>query len=103
MVKRWLKKGLIKVYEYLMGRDKEDKARLFSVVPCEKRGVLGTKPMKLHLNTRKHSFIVRVVNHWNRLFRESVESSFLKKIQNLTRLGPGQRALADPASVKGLD
>lgn len=79
LVKRWLKEGLNNVHEYLMGRDKEDRARLSSVVSSNRRGVLGTKPMKSHLNTRKHIFIVKVVNHWKTLPRESVESSFLKK------------------------
>ena len=32
VVKSWLKGDLINVYEHLMGRDEENRARLFSVV-----------------------------------------------------------------------
>ncbi|KAK4823938.1 hypothetical protein QYF61_008324 [Mycteria americana] len=95
--KRWLKGDLINVHEHLLGRDKEDRARLFSVDRRHQAQI----NMKFHLNTGKHFFTVRAVNHWNRLSREVVPSPFIKKIQNPTRLGPGQCAVADPALSRG--
>lgn len=54
LVKRWLKGDLISVYKYLMGRDEEDRARLFSVVPSERSRGSGHKqiqkiPLKLKI------------------------------------------------------
>ena len=36
------------------------------------------KHKRCHLNTRKHFFIVRVTEHWNRLSKEAVESPSLE-------------------------
>ncbi|KAK4826369.1 hypothetical protein QYF61_007983, partial [Mycteria americana] len=51
------------VYKYLMGRSKEDGARLFSVVPRDRRRCRGCKMKyrKLHFNIRKNFFTVRFV------------------------------------------
>lgn len=48
--------------------------------------------MRFFLNTRKH-FIVHVMEHWNRLPSEVMESPFLKIFKSL---GPRQPALTAP-------
>jgi len=48
------------------------------------------------LSIRKHFFTVRVTKHWCRLHRNLVESP-LGDIHKLSRHGPGQLALNDPA------
>ena len=81
--KRRLKRDLISVYKYMMGGCKEHAARLFSVVPSD--GTRGNghklKHKRLHLNTRKYFFTVRVTEHWHRLPREVVESPSLETVK----------------------
>lgn len=50
------------------------------LVPSNKIRSSGHKlnHRKFHLNTRKNFFTLRVSEHWNRLTREIVESSFLE-------------------------
>lgn len=43
--------------------------------------------------------MVRVAEHWSRLHREDVESSFLEIIQKLARQDPEKPAVADPALI----
>lgn len=70
-------------FKYLQGKDQEDRARLFLVVPSNRRRGSGQKGMhgKFHLNMGKN-FTVQVTMDWSRLPRAAVESPLLKVFQN---------------------
>lgn len=70
---------LIAVCKYLKCGSQVNRARRFSVV-CSNRSKDSEHKLKhgkFHTNTRKNLFTVRVTEHWNRLFRDVLESPSL--------------------------
>ena len=74
--KRRLRGDLINVYKYLRCRRQRDVDRLFSAVRGNRTRGNGhkLKHWKFCTNVHKNFFMVRVMEHWNRLPREVVES-----------------------------
>jgi len=83
---RSLRRYFINAYKYLKGGSQEDGARLFSVVPSDKRSGNGHKLMhwKFQLKKRKNFFPLRVMESWNRLLKEVVDFPSLEMFK--TRL-----------------
>lgn len=80
--KRRLREDLVDVYEYLMGGNEEDGARVFSGVSSDRtRGnERKLKYRKFHLCRKKNFFTVRVVKHWSRVLKQTVESLSLETL-----------------------
>jgi len=78
--KRRLQGDLIKAYKYLKGGCQEDGAKLFSVVPSNRKRGNGhkLKHRKFQLNMKKNFFPLRVTEPWNRPPGEAVESPSLE-------------------------
>ena len=76
LVKRGLKGDLVTIYKYLKCESQVHWGGFFSVASNNGRRGNGHKleHRKLQTNTRKNFFTVRVMEHWNRLPREVVES-----------------------------
>lgn len=74
--KRRLRGDLIHVCQYLKGGGRQmDETRIISVVCSDRTRSNGLKldHRKFHTNTWGNFFMVRVMEHWNRLPREVVE------------------------------
>ena len=65
---------------YVKGGYKKEGDRLFSRVCCDRTKAhdFKCKEHRFQLDTRKKSFTVRVVKHWNRLPREVVNAPSLE-------------------------
>ena len=77
---RRLRRDLINVHKYLRCRRQRDEARLFSAVCGDRTRGNGHKLMhrKFCTSVCKNLLMVRVMEHWNRLSKESVESPSLE-------------------------
>jgi len=78
--KRRLRGDLRNADKYLKGECQEDGARLFSGVPSDRSRDNGhkLKERMFQLKMGKNFFTLRVMEHWNRLPREAVESPSLE-------------------------
>ena len=89
--KRRLHVHLRVAFQYLKGSYREEGDRLFSRVCDDKTRENGfkLKESRSRLDTRKKSFTVRVVRHWNRLLSEVVDAPSLETFKARLDKAPG--------------
>jgi len=77
---RSVRGDLINAYKHLKGGCQGDRAKLFSAVASNRTNGNGYKRnhRKFRLNMRKNFFTLRVMEHWNRLPTEVVDSPSLE-------------------------
>jgi len=78
--KRRLRGDLRAAFQYLMGAYMKDGDRLFSRACCHRTRGNGfkLKEGKFRLDIRKKFFTMKVVKHWKRLLRETVDAPALE-------------------------
>jgi len=78
--KRRLQRDLVAAFQYLKRAYRKDGDNLFSKACCDRTRGNGFKLRegRFRLDIRKKFFTVRVVKHWNRLSRETVEAPSLE-------------------------
>jgi len=81
--KRRLQGHLIAAFQYLKGACRKDGENIFSRAPCNRTRSNGFKLRegRFTLDIRKKIFTMRVVKHWNRLPRETVEAPSLETLK----------------------
>lgn len=93
--KRMFSEALTSMFQYLLGRSKEERDRLFFIMPDARTGSHGRKFKygKFCLSVSKiKNLYCTVVKHWKRQYRVVVMSSFLKDTQNQGGHDPGRPA-----------
>lgn len=96
-------RDLLNVFKYLKGEFKEDRSRLSSIMPGDRKSEHKLKHRMFHVNT-VHFFLlvnlfftVGVTEQWDRLPLDIVESPFLKNKKRHFGHGPGHPALVGPS------
>lgn len=81
--------------------EEEDEPRLLSEVTSDKIKVKGhkLKPRKYHLDIRKCFGTARITNHWHKLPREAVSSSFAKVLKGCLHIITSNYYLQFPSKM----
>lgn len=93
----------ISAYQSLKGGCQEGGDSLLSVVPSDvtRRNGCSLEHREFHLHVRRNFFMLRVVEHWNRLAQRDGRVS--GGIQRLLGCHPMQSALGEPPLVGELE